>query len=63
MQPPPDQGHTGMGLDRPGPMDYSPDKLRLMKCSPATGWAKSKAERQSFWSSSWKVGHQPTNVT
>lgn len=59
MQQPPDHGHTGMGLDRPGPMEYCPDKLRLMKCSPATGWAKSKAERQTFCSSSSKVGDMP----
>lgn len=46
MQPPPDQGHTGVGSDKPGPLDYEPDKLRVMKCSTATGWAKSKAERR-----------------
>lgn len=47
MQPPPNQGHTGVGTDRPGPLDYDPDKLKVMKCSAATGWGKSKAERRT----------------
>lgn len=47
MQPPPNQGHTGVGSDRPGPLDYEPDKLKVMKGSTATGWAKSKAERRT----------------
>jgi hypothetical protein len=55
MQPPPNQGHSGVGTDRPGPLDYDPDKFRVMKCSAATGWAKSKAERITAPGSKTKV--------
>ena len=47
MQPPPNQGHTGVWSDKPGPLYYEPDKLKVMKYSAATGWAKSKAERRT----------------
>ena len=47
MQPPPDEGCSGAGHDRPGPHDYSPEKLRIMRAAPATGWATSRTQRKT----------------
>jgi hypothetical protein len=45
MQSPPEDGHAGTSNDRPGPHDYSPDKLHLMRAGPAAGWGSSKSQR------------------
>lgn len=45
LQPPPEEGHTGEGGDRPGPMSYSPDKSCVLRAAGGTAWGKSKAQR------------------
>lgn len=62
MQPPPNQGHTGVGADKPGPLDYDPDKLKVMKCSAATGWAKSNAKHRTTSGSKSHVWHTAVNT-